>query len=243
MVSPSGRWRARCFEQGDEFGQFGDRGVDVAFLRVERVDPRAAAVDRELALRAAPVADIVEVDHLADLGQREADALAAQDPGEPRAVAVRIDALRAAPLGRDQPFVLVEAQRAGGDAELGRQVGDREISRSASGSIAALDGTQGMRRMIFLLYVYVNATCRRRASCRARRAAPPPPTANRSAARRSARERRASRARLLARIGQRAGKGDAVAVELRVETAPGALVSSTCSVSPARVASPDPLQK
>ena len=44
------------------------------------------------ALHPPPVADVVEVDHLADLGQREADALAAQDPRQPRAVAVRIDA-------------------------------------------------------------------------------------------------------------------------------------------------------
>jgi hypothetical protein len=39
---------------------------------------------------------------------------------------MRIDALGAAPLGRDQPLVLVEAQRPRGDAELLAKIGNRE---------------------------------------------------------------------------------------------------------------------
>src|SRR3546814_17196047 len=83
--------------------QFLDRGVDIVLLRPQRRDPLTAARDRHVALGAAAVADIVEVDHLADLAQREAAALAAQYPREPRAIAMRIDALRPPPLGRAQP--------------------------------------------------------------------------------------------------------------------------------------------
>ena len=50
------------------------------------------------ALGDAAVAGVVEVDHLANLGEREADPLAAQDPGEPRAVAPRIDPRQALAL-------------------------------------------------------------------------------------------------------------------------------------------------
>src|SRR3546814_16101181 len=104
--------RLRLFEQGDEIVQFLDRGVDIVLLRPQRRDPLTAARDRHVALGAAAVADIVEVDHLADLAQREADALAAQYPREPRAIAMRIDALRPPPLGRDQPLVPIKTTRA-----------------------------------------------------------------------------------------------------------------------------------
>ena len=42
----------------------------------------------------------------------------------PRPVTPRIDAGQTLPLGRDQPFILIEAQRARRDAEFFRQVGD-----------------------------------------------------------------------------------------------------------------------
>ena len=115
------------FDELDELGQFGDGGVDVALLRIEQSDAAAAALDRDGTLRAASVADIVEVDHLADLGQRETDALAAQDPGEPRAIALRIDPRGAAAFGGDQPLILVKAQRTRGDVELCREIGNREM--------------------------------------------------------------------------------------------------------------------
>ena len=58
-----------------------------SFCFVEQIDPGAAFFERDPALRGAVVADVVKVDHLADLGEAEADPLAAQDPGEPGAVA------------------------------------------------------------------------------------------------------------------------------------------------------------
>src|SRR3546814_6438768 len=67
---------------------------------------------------------VVEVDHLANVGQAESHPLAAQYPGQAGAVATRIDARKALPFRRDQPFILVEAQGARGDAEFLRQVGD-----------------------------------------------------------------------------------------------------------------------
>ena len=68
--------------------------------------------DGDPALRLAAVAEVVEIDHLADLGEAEADPLAAQDPGEPRAVAPAIDPGQALAARRDQPLILVEAKRA-----------------------------------------------------------------------------------------------------------------------------------
>ena len=44
------------------------------------------------------VLDAVEVEHLFDVGEREAHAFAAQDQDQPRAVACRIDARLPAPL-------------------------------------------------------------------------------------------------------------------------------------------------
>ena len=95
------------------------------FCLASWIDAGAAFFEGQAALGDAAVVDVVKIDHLADLGEREADALAAQDPGEPGAVAPRIDARQALALGRDQPLILVEAQRAGGDAELLAQLGDR----------------------------------------------------------------------------------------------------------------------
>src|SRR3546814_15587992 len=40
---------------------------------------------------------------------------------------MRIDALRPPPLGRDQPLVLIETQRARRDLELGRKIRNREM--------------------------------------------------------------------------------------------------------------------
>src|SRR3546814_19468349 len=97
--------RLRLFEQGDEIVQFLDRGVDIVLLRPHRRDPLTAARDRHVALGAAAVAHIVEVDHLADLAQLDADALAAQYPREPRELAIRLGSLTPPTLGTDEPPV------------------------------------------------------------------------------------------------------------------------------------------
>ena len=75
-------------------------------------------VKRDLELGHLPVAEIVEVEHLAHFLEREADLLAGEHVGEPRAVAPRIEPLLAAPRRIEQALFLVEAQRARRDAEF-----------------------------------------------------------------------------------------------------------------------------
>ena len=66
--------------------------------------------------------DIVHLQHLANVGEGEAEPLAAQHQDEARAVAMGIDALIADALRREQPLILIEPQRAMRDAGLGRQI-------------------------------------------------------------------------------------------------------------------------
>ena len=87
---------------------------------------RAAFLDGDAALLDPAVAEVVEVDHFADFGEREADVLGAHDPREPRPVALRVEPREPHALRRDQPLVLVEPESARGAAELFRQVRDRE---------------------------------------------------------------------------------------------------------------------
>src|SRR5205807_2927077 len=85
---------------------------------------------RQEALELGPLvaARLVHVDQLADLGERQPQALAAQRELEPRAVARRVDAALAVAPRRNQPLVFVEADRARRDAELVRQFADRKLA-------------------------------------------------------------------------------------------------------------------
>ncbi len=49
-----------------------------------------------------PGIDVVEVEHLLDVGQAESEPLAAQDQDQPRAVPVVVDPIPADPLRRQQ---------------------------------------------------------------------------------------------------------------------------------------------
>src|SRR2546428_14148247 len=82
---------------------------------------------KALELRALVAPRLVHVDQLADLGERQPEALAAQRELEPRAVARRVDAPLAVAPRRDQPLGLVEADRARRDVELARQFADRKL--------------------------------------------------------------------------------------------------------------------
>src|SRR5882757_10344350 len=75
------------FEKRDEIIQFRDRRIDIMFLCRQQGDALAAALDGDGTLGLPAVTDVVQVDHLANLGEAEADTLATQDPGEPRAIA------------------------------------------------------------------------------------------------------------------------------------------------------------
>ena len=72
---------------------------------------------------------VVHVHQLLDFRQAQAQPLAAQRELQARAVALGVDAVAAGAPGREQAHVLVEADGAGGDVELGRQLGDGEGAR------------------------------------------------------------------------------------------------------------------
>jgi hypothetical protein len=67
---------------------------------------------------------LASVETLADLGQREAEPLAAQDPAEPRAIAGAVEPGQALTARLDQAFILVEANGARRDRELAGEFGD-----------------------------------------------------------------------------------------------------------------------
>ena len=77
----------------------------------------------------------------------EADRLAAQDPGQAGAVAIGVEASRAATLGADQLLVFVETKRAGSDAE--------RLAHLPDGVITPLRVHAGA-----MIDVYVNVNCR-----------------------------------------------------------------------------------
>src|SRR4051812_11349790 len=126
----------------DEAVELGDGGVDIDALLLQQIDSAAAFLQRHAALRGPPVAKVVEVDHLAYVGEAETDPYAPQDPGEPRPVAPGIDARDALPSRRDQPLVLVEPQRPGRDPELLAKVADRVALGARLGRLEV--GMKGM---------------------------------------------------------------------------------------------------
>ena len=67
---------------------------------------------------------VVELDHFADFAEGKAEPLAPQDELEAGAVARRIDPLLALALRAQEPLVLVEPDRPGGDIELLGEIGD-----------------------------------------------------------------------------------------------------------------------
>src|SRR5260370_27518796 len=80
--------------------------------------------DELLQLRPVVRRRIVELQHLAYLGEGEAEPLAAQNQLQAHPVALGIDAPRAIAPGAEQAFVLVEADGAMSHVELARKLGD-----------------------------------------------------------------------------------------------------------------------
>ena len=81
--------------------------------------------EEALQLRPLVAAGLVHVDQVADLGEREAQALAAQRELEARALARGVDAALAVAPRREQALGLVEADGARRDVELRGQLADR----------------------------------------------------------------------------------------------------------------------
>ena len=94
--------------------------VEVASLALQPVDMRAAAAQQLAHLLNARAIDLVEIEELVDLGQREAQPFAAQDPASRKPGSWGPVETHAGPAGAwfDQPLVLVEANGARRDAEL-----------------------------------------------------------------------------------------------------------------------------
>src|SRR3546814_9542631 len=80
----------------------------IVALAAQQGDALPALLYRHLALQLAAVADVVKVDHLANVGKAEAGALGAQYPRQPRPVPLRIDARQSFARRADQPFVRSE---------------------------------------------------------------------------------------------------------------------------------------
>src|ERR1700759_862276 len=108
---------------GLDFLELADVCVEIATLAFQIGDVQPAAAQELAQLLHAGAVDLVEVEQLLDLGQREAEPLAAQDPAEPRAVVHAVEPGEALAARLDQPLVLVEAHGARRDAELARQLG------------------------------------------------------------------------------------------------------------------------
>ena len=101
-----------------------DVRVEIAAPALQIGDVQAAATQKLAQLLQAGAVDLVEIEKLADLGQREAEPLAAQDPREPRAIAGAVEPGQALAARLDQAFILVEANRARRDRELAGEFGD-----------------------------------------------------------------------------------------------------------------------
>src|SRR6516164_1567206 len=109
---------------GLDFLEFVDVGVEIATLVLEIGDVQAAAPQKLAQLLHARAIDLVEIEQLLDLGERETEPLAAQDPAQPHAVVRAVEPRQALAPGLDQPLVLVEANGARGDRELAGELGD-----------------------------------------------------------------------------------------------------------------------
>jgi hypothetical protein len=81
----------------------------------------------------APAGGVIEVEQFANLGQRQAETLATQEQLDADAVALPIDAVSPTAAWRQQPLILVEADRAGGEREFLGEVGNAVRGRRRPG--------------------------------------------------------------------------------------------------------------
>ena len=146
---------------GDELGEFGNRCVKIAALVLELGELLAAALDSAAALFDAAILEIVEINQFANFAEAETDIARSHDPCQPRAVALAIDPRSAGARRRDQPGLFIETQGARGDAEFGREIGNRELlARQRIGPVemGPISKARGglHRHAGLLLYLYVN---------------------------------------------------------------------------------------
>src|SRR6202162_2720190 len=100
--------------------------LDLRLLALQPADPSLELAEGDPQLRHPAVAEIVEIQHLPDFLEREADRLAHQHVFEPRTVTPAVEPLLPVAAGRDQSLLLVEAQGSGAGGEFLGQLADRE---------------------------------------------------------------------------------------------------------------------
>src|SRR5258706_9824783 len=121
LASPGVQELARLALEAADLPQY---LVDFLALVLELRAAGGKRGDELLQLRPLVRRRIVELQHRADLGEGEAEPLAAQYQLQAHPVALGIDAPRAVARGAEQAFVLVEADGAMGHVELARKLGD-----------------------------------------------------------------------------------------------------------------------
>src|SRR5882762_5249757 len=124
LAAPPAQLLLHALLEGRDFGEM---RLDVGALLQQAAAVRLQHLAKALELRPLVASRLVHVDQLADLGERQAEALAAQRKLEPRAVAQRVDAPLAVAARRKQSLVLVKADGTRGDIELAREFADRKF--------------------------------------------------------------------------------------------------------------------
>src|SRR5258707_15577973 len=121
LASPGVQELARLALEAADLPQY---LVDFLALVLELRAAGGECGDELLQLRPLVRRRIVELQHLADLGEGEAEPLAAQYQLQAHPVALGIDAPRAVARGAGEAFVLVGADGAMSHVELARKLGD-----------------------------------------------------------------------------------------------------------------------
>ncbi len=122
---------------GDPLAQVGDRGVELGPLRLHRPEPIEGEGMGAGELGRLLVVDVVEVEELADVLEREAEALALEDELEARPAAPGVQALLPGADRGEQLLGLVEAQGPRRDAEGGAHRADG-LEIVAQGAVPSL---------------------------------------------------------------------------------------------------------
>lgn len=129
---PAGSFRGKSavacedpFAFGQAEAKVGDRLVELPALRFHRGEAFAGARAGAGELCCPVIVKVVQVEKLPDLGEREAETLAAEDELQPPAAAAGEEAFLPPANRGEQRLCLVETQGAGRDAELGAHLADR----------------------------------------------------------------------------------------------------------------------
>ena len=114
-----GQTTEACFLDVVEFGQ---RVVDILALLAQLLPLLVDTLHQKFKLADLARRFLVDLDYLADLGNREANATSAQDLADEPSIGLAEKPRASASLGVDQPLVLVEAKRSGRNSEFTRQL-------------------------------------------------------------------------------------------------------------------------